>query len=106
MIEWSEKPTPVLLAPGSGGDPVHLRSPTRQAIGNLDLDRLPLSQQLRDDLRGWERLRQRAWAAADTPAGEHDLHTWAEQARLLLPRLRQELGPGYDVQFIGNLQDA
>ncbi|WP_432488171.1 hypothetical protein [Kineococcus sp. SYSU DK018] len=70
MTDWTEKPIPVLLAPGFGGDPVHFRSPTRQAIGNLDLDRLPLSPLLEDELRGLDRLLQRAQEAPQTQAGE------------------------------------
>ena len=70
------------------------------------MDRLPLSQQLRDELRGWERLLQRAQSAPQTPAGERDLQAWASQARRLLPRLQQELGADYAVQFIGDLPEA
>ncbi|WP_432571131.1 hypothetical protein [Kineococcus sp. SYSU DK005] len=107
MSDWTEKPIPVLLAPGFGGDPLHFRSPTLQTIGNLDLDRLPLSSRLKDELRAWEHLVQQAHAALKTPAAERNLRTWAIQAREdLLPRLREELGANYDVQFIGDLQST
>ena len=97
----------MLPAPGLGADPVRFRSPTRQASGNLDLERLPLSPQLKDDLHAWERLVRRAQQVLDTSAGEQDLRAWATRAREdLLPRLRQELGADYDVQFIGDLHGA
>ena len=123
MIEGRRAPIRVLLAPGFGGDPLYLRSRTGQAHGNLDLDRLPLSQQLKDELRGWEQLRRQAWAAIDTTetiattgttgtssgnatsnatAGEQQLRTWSQQAHRLLARTRQELGAAYEVQFIGD----
>jgi hypothetical protein len=107
MNYWTEKPISVLLAPGFGGDPLHSRSPTRQTTGNLDLDRLPLSPQLKGELRAWEHLLRQAHAAPQTPAAERDLQIWATQARdHLLPRLREELGADYDVQFIGDLQST
>ena len=97
----------MLLAPGFRGDPLHFRSPTRQPTGNLDLDRLPLSPQLKDELRAWEHLLRQAQAAPEISAAEQNLQTWATQARDdLLPRLREELGVDYDVQFIGDLQST
>ena len=107
MSDWTQKPILVLLAPGFGRDLLYFRSPTRQATGNLDVDHLPLSPQLKDELRAWEHLLQQAHAVLETSAAERNLQTWAAQARDdLLPRLREELGADYDVQFIGDLQST
>lgn len=73
----------------------------------VNVDELPISRELRDSLQAWSDERTRymdSWydPEADPPSVEpegSDDTEWLAHGRLLTERLRDELGPDYEVAF-------
>ncbi len=80
-------------------DPLWTRGPTGAGTAMVRLDSLPLSAELKARLRAWA-ARYDALMNSDYEwPSEADKDTWDAEGRALLPLVRAELGPGYDVQY-------
>jgi len=67
--------------------------------GELAPDALPLSASLVADLRGWADRHDRLLAPGFAWPSEHAKAAFADEGRRLLARVRNELGPAYDVVY-------
>jgi hypothetical protein len=92
-------PVPLLLMADFGADPLWHRTSDGNGSAMIPLDRLPLTDGLRDRLRSWA---TRADELNDPPfswGSQPKLDDWVADGRVLLILLRAELGPAYDVQY-------
>jgi hypothetical protein len=95
---------PLILMADYFADPVWHRSADGAGAarsGMVDLDSLPLTAALKQQLRAWARrhddellpTEQCQWSSPDVEAA------WIAQGQVLLELLRTELGPDYDVTY-------
>ncbi|HEU5008465.1 MAG TPA: hypothetical protein VFT67_15930 [Jatrophihabitantaceae bacterium] len=92
-------PVRLLLMADYLADPLWYRSTTGVGESMVSLERLQLSADLKSRLRAWAR---RFDALMDTDyewPSRMEEATWEAAGRALLEPLREELGPGYDVQY-------
>jgi hypothetical protein len=89
----------MLLMADYVADPLWLRSPTGRGWASVPLDRLPLSPDLKAQLRSWagryDGLMKTGyeWPDAETRTA------WVHDGRDLLVLLRAELGAVYEVSY-------
>ncbi|WP_328291239.1 hypothetical protein OG218_00460 [Kineococcus sp. NBC_00420] len=97
MAEDMQAPVTLIFKAAFGADPLWRRVAGRQN-GMVKLGQLPLSDNLKTDVRAWARhhdeLQDPPGPIRGTPA---DLAAWVAAGRDLVARLRTELGPDFDV---------
>ena len=88
----------LVFMPDFGADPLWRRLPPHREFVVVDLERLPLSGALKDDVRAWARRHDELQDPPGPLRGsEQDLTAWVATGRELLARLRAELAPHYEV---------
>ncbi|MGH3189113.1 MAG: hypothetical protein ACRDPY_37870 [Streptosporangiaceae bacterium] len=101
-----EPVVPLLLMADYLADPLWYRSSSGAGECMVSLDRLPLSAELKSQLRAWA---ARYDALMDTGyewSGRLEEAAWDADGRALLEPLREELGRGYDVQYFDGSQGS
>jgi hypothetical protein len=85
---------------------VRERSPLTQTMGSHDIevepDALPLSDDLRRKLAGWDArfaATLSGWPVSGGFDSHHDAERFVAAGRQLVSRLQLELGPGYEVEY-------
>jgi hypothetical protein len=93
----------LLMAEFGTEEPLWLLSPEGKAGRGIPLDRLPLTEDLKQKLRTWTRHHDElndppfSWGTRD------ELEEFMKEGRSLLFQIREELGSGYDIHDrIGN----
>lgn len=100
----ASKPVPILLMADYCADPLWRRCESCQAsrVVDLDLDLLPLTSQLKQQLRAWAaRFDALSNAGFEWPNIAEE-RQWITDGRALLDPVRKELGPGYDVTYFAD----
>ena len=80
-------------------DPLWYRTPEGKGSPMISLDALPLSAELKSQLRAWVRHYEEIAATGGSEPSPAAKTEWIAEGRALLVPLRQELGPGYDVEY-------
>ncbi|WP_380162731.1 hypothetical protein [Kineococcus sp. R86509] len=97
MAEEAQQPVTLTFKADFGADPLWRQSAEGQK-GMVRLDRLPLSEDLKDDVRAWARRHDELMDPPNPVRGtDTELDAWVVTGRALVTRLRAELGPGFDV---------
>ncbi|WP_432573135.1 hypothetical protein [Kineococcus sp. SYSU DK005] len=101
MSQDAREPVTLVFKADFGADPLWRRTPAHAAGVvdlNVDLDRLPLSEELKSDVRAWARRHDEMQDPPNPLRGsEEELNAWVAAGRDLVLRLRTELGPGVEV---------
>ena len=94
---------PLLLDTDYGGGPLWYRSADNKAASGIDLDSFSLTEGLRDRLVRWTAGDFHLHDDYEDDDPEHE-EAWDREALALLADLRSELGPGYDIKFVHDLE--
>jgi hypothetical protein len=97
-------PVTILLMADYRADPLWRRYESRESkrVMSLDLNSLPLSPELKQQLRAWAaRFDALAETGYEWLSADHE-RQWVTDGRALLEPVRQELGPGYDVIYFAD----
>lgn len=82
-----------------GADPLWHRTPDGKGSSMISLDTLPLSSELKNRLRAWARRHDDLMDPAHERPSQAAETEWVAEGQALLPSLRRELGPEYDVEY-------
>jgi hypothetical protein len=100
----ASEPVPILLMADYWADPLWRCCESGEAsrVISLDLDSLPLSSQLRQQLRAWAaRFDALSETGYEWPNVTEE-RQWVTDGRALLEPVREELGSGYDVTYFAD----
>lgn len=93
----------LLMAEFGSDEPLWLRREEGTASRAIPLDRLPLTDELKQKLRSWAKLHDDLNDPPFSSGTREELEDFAEQGRLLLLDVRHQLGSSYDVHDrVGN----
>lgn len=93
----------LLMAEFGTEEPLWLLSPEGKASRGIPLDQLPLTEDLKQKLHTWARRHDELNDPPFSSGNSGDLEEFAEEGKSLLYRIREELGPGYDIHDrVGN----
>lgn len=93
----TEKTSLLLMAEFGTTETLWLRNPDGKASRAIPLDRLPLSEPLKQRMRAWALRHDELNDPPFSWGTRHDLEVLADEGRFLLAQVRLELGDGYDV---------
>lgn len=72
-------------------------------MGHVEIDDLPISYELKADLRSWNNEYQSTFVSDDPPSSGFESPELSEKhiekGRTLADRLRKELGPSYNLEY-------
>ncbi|HVX46873.1 MAG TPA: hypothetical protein VHC49_23475 [Mycobacteriales bacterium] len=91
--------TRLLMQADYFADPLWQRSDDGFAMAMVSLDSLPISKQLRSDLRTWAGRYDENQFSGYEWSSEQEHDSWVDRGRELYTALVAELGPEYDVVF-------